>query len=67
MSDSCDPMDCSPPGFSVHGQECWSGLSFPSSGVLPNPGIEPKSPALQANSLPAEPARKPWCFYITYN
>ena len=40
-------------GFSR--QEYWSGLPFPSPGDLPNPGIEPRSPALQANSLPAEP------------
>ena len=33
-------------------QEYWSGLPFPSSGDLPNPGIEPISPALQADSLP---------------
>ena len=32
-------------------QEYWSGLPFPSSGGLPNPGLEPVSPALQANSL----------------
>ena len=47
----CDPMDCSPPGSSVHGfsrQEYWSGLPFPSPGDLPNPGIEPGSPALTA-------------------
>ena len=31
-------------------QEYWSGLPFPSSGVLPNPGIEPQSPALQTDS-----------------
>ena len=37
-------------GFSR--QEYWSGLPFPSPGDLPNPGIEPKSPALQADSLP---------------
>ena len=36
-------------------QEYWSGLPFPSPGDLPNPGIEPRSPALQADSLPAEP------------
>ena len=36
-------------------QEYWSGLPFPSPGDIPNPGIEPKSPALQADSLPAEP------------
>ena len=32
--------------------EYWSGLPFPSSGDLPNPGIEPRSPALQVDSLP---------------
>ena len=37
------------------GQEYLSGLPFPSSGDLPNPGIEPASPALQADSLPTEP------------
>ena len=36
-------------------QEYWSGLSFPSSGDLPNLGFEPGSPVLQANSLPSEP------------
>ena len=35
-------------------QEYWSGLPFPSSGDLPIPGIEPRSPALQADSLMAE-------------
>ena len=39
-------------GFSK--QEYWSGLPFPSPGDLPNPGIEPRSPALQADSLPTE-------------
>ena len=39
-------------GFSR--QEYWSGLPFPSPGHLPNPGIEPRSPALQADSLPTE-------------
>ena len=39
-------------GFSR--QEYWSGLPFPSSGDLPHPGIEPKSPALQAVALPSE-------------
>ena len=32
----------------------WSGYSFPSPGHLPNPGIEPRSPTLQVDSLPAE-------------
>ena len=44
----CDLMDCSPPdssmGFSR--QEYWSGLPFPSPGDVPEPGIEPWSPAL---------------------
>ena len=36
-------------------QEYWSGLPFPSPGDLPNPGIEPGSPARQGDSLPSEP------------
>ena len=40
-------------GFSR--QEYWSGLPFPSPGDLPDPGLEPGSPALQADSLPSEP------------
>ena len=44
-------------GFSR--QEFWSGLSFPSPGDLPGPGIEPVSPALQVDSLPTEPPGKP--------
>ena len=39
-------------------QEYWSGLSFPSPGDLPDSGIKPKSPALQADSLPPEPPEK---------
>ena len=39
--------------------ENWSGWLFPSPRDLPNPGTEPKSPALQADSLPAEPQGKP--------
>ena len=39
-------------GFSR--QQYWSGLPFPSPGDLPNPGIKPRSPALQADSLPTE-------------
>ena len=39
--------------------EYWSGQLFLSPGDLPNPGTEPRSPALQADSLPAEPPRKP--------
>ena len=39
--------------------EYWSGVPFPSPGDLPNPGMEPRSPTLQADSLPAEPPGKP--------
>ena len=42
-------------------QEYWSGLAFPSPGDPPEPGIEPGSPALQADSLPPEPPGKPSC------
>ena len=67
----CNPMDCSPPGPSIHGdsadkntgvekkkKEYWSGLPFLHPGDLPNPGIEPWSPTLQADSLPSEPLGK---------
>ena len=39
--------------------EYWSGWPFPSPGDLPNPGIKPRFPTLQADSLPAEPPGKP--------
>ena len=45
-------------------QEYWSGLPFPSWGYLPNPGVKPRSPALQVDSLPSEPSGKPTCEYI---
>jgi len=38
-------------------QEHWSGLPFPSPGDLPNPGIEPGSPTLLADTVPSEPPR----------
>ena len=40
-------------------EEYWSGLPFPSPGDLPNPGIEPGSPALQAGALSSEPPGAP--------
>ena len=43
-------------------QEYWSVLPFPSPGDLPNPGIESRSPALQADSLPSEQPGKPYTF-----
>ena len=48
-----------PPSMGFSRQECWSGLPFPSPGALPDPGIEPRSPALQAGALPSEPPGKP--------
>ena len=68
----CDPMDCSPPGSSVHGisqARILEWVAIPFSRDLPNPGIKPGSPALQADSLPFEPPRKPpwgiWWAQIT--
>ena len=54
----CDPMDYSLPGSPVHGilqARILDGLPFLSARDLPNPGTEPRSPALRADSLPAEP------------
>ena len=56
-----NPMDCSPPGSSVHGilhGGILEWVAMPSSRDLPNPGIEPRSPALQADSLQSEPSGK---------
>ena len=55
-----------PPSMGFSRQECWSGLPFPSPGDLPDPGIEPGSPALQADALPSEPPVKPQyiCMYV---
>ena len=47
-----------PPSMGFSRQECWSGLPFPSPGDLPDPGIEPGSPALRADALPSEPPGK---------
>ena len=62
VSDSATPrtVDNQAPlslGFSR--QEYWNGLPFPSPEDLPNPGIKPRSPALQADSLPSELPGKP--------
>ena len=48
-----------PQSMELSRQEYWSGLPLPSPGDLPNPGIEPRSPGLQADSLPAEAPEKP--------
>ena len=51
-------------GFSR--QEYWTGLPCPPPGDLCNPGVEVVSPALQVDSLPTEPPRKPFIIYIIY-
>ena len=57
----CNPLDAHQalPSMGFSRQEYWSGLPFPSPGDLPNPGIEPRSPALQTDALPSEPLGKP--------
>ena len=61
VSNFLQPLGCSqtPLSMGFSRQEYWSGLSFPPPGDLPDPGIEPWSPALQADSLPSEPPEKP--------
>ena len=58
-----------PPSMGFSRQEYWSGLPFPSPGDLPDPGIEPRSPALHADALISEPPGKPqicicMCIYV---
>ena len=48
-----------PPSMGFSRQEYWSGVPFPFPGDLPDPGIEPRSPALQADALPSDPPGKP--------
>jgi len=58
----CDPWTVAhkaPLSMEFSRPEYWSGLPLPSQGDLPNPGIKPRSPALQADSLPTEPPGKP--------
>ena len=66
VTQSC-PIHCDPwtvayqasPSMGFSRQEYWSGLPFPSPGDLPDPGIEPRSPALEAGALTSEPPGKP--------
>ena len=58
-SDFCDPMDYSLLSTGFSRKEYWNGFPCPPSGDLPNPGIKPRSPALQVVSLLSEPAGKP--------
>ena len=48
-----------PPSMEFTRQEYWSGLPFPPPGDLPDPGIEPESPTLQADALPSESPGNP--------
>ena len=48
-----------PPSMGFSRQQYWSGLPFPSTGDLPDPGLKPRSPTLQVDSLPSEPPGKP--------
>jgi len=60
-------MDCSPTGSSVHGNSPDRNtgmLPCPPPGDLPNPGIKPRFPALQADSLPSEPPEQPYYLQI---
>ena len=56
----CDPMDYQAPlSMEFSRQEYWSGLPFPSPGDLPDPGIEPGSPALRAVALSSKSPGNP--------
>ena len=58
----CDPWTVAhqaPLSMGFSRQEYWSGLPFPSPGDLPNPGIKPRSPTLQADALTSAPLGKP--------
>ena len=61
----CDPWTVAyqaPPSVGFSRQEYWSGVPFPSPEDLSKPGIEPKSPTLQVDSLPAKLPGKPKSF-----
>ena len=63
-----DLMDCSPPGFSVHGilqARILEWVDVPFFKGFLNPGIEPGSPTLQVDSLPSEPPDKAYALYYS--
>ena len=66
MSDSLQSHGQATLSMGFPRQEYWSGLPFLSPGDLPYPGIEPRFPALQADSLPTEPPGKPIFLRIPY-
>ena len=55
-----------PPSMEFSRQGYWMGLPFPSPGDLPNPGIEPRSPSVQADALLAEPLGKPLTYAVKF-
>ena len=62
VSDSLRPWTVvyqAPPSMGFSRQEYWSGVPLPSPGDLPDLGIEPRSPAFQADALTSEPPGKP--------
>ena len=54
-----------PPSMGFSRRVYWSGLPFPSPGDLPDPGIEPRSPELQADSLPSK-QESPYVLMLVY-
>ena len=65
----CNPRDCSLSGSSVHGifqARVLEWIAFPSPGDLPDPGIEPRSPVLQVDTLPSKPPGKPYIDMWTF-
>ena len=69
MSNSATPwpVACQAPLFmGFPWQECWSRLPFPFSGNLPDPRIEPVSPALAGRFFTIEPPQKPFKIYMEY-
>ena len=66
----CDPWTVAhqaPSSMGFSRQEYWSGLPFPSPGDLPDPGIEPRSPTLQADALTSAPPGKPGVYKVPLN
>ena len=69
VSNSATPriVACQTPLFMEFSrQEYWSGLPLPSPGGLPDPGIKPRSPELEADTLTSEPPGKPQPTYTAY-
>ena len=70
VSDSATPWTVAhqaPLSMGFSRQKYWSELLFPSPGDLPGPGVEPRCPALQADSLLSEPPEKPINVVININ